>query len=245
MSVLGAVIMSKVVIGIQARTNNTRLPGKCQMEINGKTMLEWVIGAAQKSANYLNNGSWGIKVTVALLVPVSDPLIERYHRRRDLDLITGPELDVLSRYHMAMEQLKPDLMVRITSDCPLLPPFIISKHINIADKYNYDYVSNVNPTVRMAPDGWDCEVMSAEMLEWVNKTATKPEDREHVTTIIRDNPPKWAKIANVLGHAEFSHLKLSVDTNEDLEFVRTYQKICSDKIEKAKSKQFADGYYIL
>lgn len=135
--------------------------------------------------------------------------------------------------------------MRITSDCPLLPPFIISKHIIIADKYEYDYVSNVHPKVRMAPDGWDCEVISAEMLEWANKNAKTEADREHVTTYIRDHPPRWAKVANVLGHAEFSHLKLSVDTQEDLEFVRTYQKICSDKIERAKSKKFADGYYIL
>lgn len=237
--------MSKVLIAIQARSTNSRLPGKCNMEINGKTMLEWVIGAAQRSAQYINKGNRGLEAQVALVIPVGDKLAERYETRRDLTLVTGPEQDVLTRYKKAADQLNPDFTVRITSDCPLIPPYVISKHIIIAEKYGYDYVSNVHPTVRMAPDGWDCEVISNKMLEWVDKIAIKDHDREHVTTLIRDNPPKWAKIANVLGHGEFSHLKLSVDTQEDLEFVRTYQKICSDKIEKAKSRSFADGYYIL
>lgn len=87
--------------------------------------------------------------------------------------------------------------------------------------------------------------MSKEILEWANNNAKSKEDKEHVTPIIRNSPPKWAKIANVLGHAEFSHLKLSVDTQEDLDFVRTYQKICSDKIELGKDRTFADGYYII
>ena len=208
-------------------------------------MLDWVIRAGQRSASYINKGDRYLNVSVALLVPEGDKLIEKYQRRRDLDLIIGSEDDVLERYQKACKELDADYMTRITSDCPLIPPFIISKHIIIANKYKYDYISNVHPEVRMSPDGWDCEVMSKDILDWTFKEAKEKTDREHVTTYIRSDPPKWAKIANVLGHAEFSHLKLSVDTQEDLDFVRTYQQICSKKIEIAKSREFADGYYII
>lgn len=237
--------MKRTAIAIQARTNNTRLPGKCQMDINGKTMLEWVILACQRAKNYLNKGQRGIDCDVFLLVPENDQLALIYQDRRDLNLITGSEQDVLSRYKKVIDQSDYDFVVRITSDCPLIKPFIISKHIILASQYDYDYLSNVHPNIRMHPDGWDCEVISRRMLEFTDAQAISDFDREHVTTLIRKKRPRWAKIGHVVGNGEFSHLKISVDTLEDLEFVRTYQKLCSDKINMAKDKSFGDGYHIL
>lgn len=238
--------MKSVAICVQARTNNTRLPGKCLADINGMPMLDRVLMAAEKSASYINNGDdKNIKVATYLLVPDGDLLIEKYCHRLKTKLFTGSETDVLSRYMVAVNAINPDYVVRITSDCPLIPPFLITKHIVNAVNYNYDYVSNVHPDVRMAPDGWDCEVISKKLMRWADETATKPYDREHVTTIIRSQPPAWAKRACVLSHGEFSTLKISVDTEEDLEYVRNYHRVISQKIDKARDKNICDGFFII
>jgi len=181
---------------------------------------------------------------VCLLTPTNDPLLNDYGNRRDIDIIEGSEDDVLSRYSKAMHEFLPDYMVRLTSDCPLLSPRIISQHIISADKYKYDYVSNTNPKVRMHPDGWDCEVMNKKMMDWLKDNVTTSHDKEHVTTLVRSRPPKWANIGDVLGELYLKDLKLSVDTQEDLEFVRTYQKLCRDNIGTAKARKTGNGYHI-
>jgi spore coat polysaccharide biosynthesis protein SpsF (cytidylyltransferase family) len=231
----------KVTIGIQARSTNTRLPGKCMMKICGKPMIEHVLAACEKSATYINKSKGGIKVGVCLLVPKGDPLADEY--RSKIFTLEGSEHDVLSRYVEACETTKSDYMVRITSDCPLIPSYIITGHIARAANYSFDYVSNVDPEVRTAPDGFDCEVISAELLAWANANATAASDREHVTTYIRAASPTWAKVAHIVGYTDLSHLKLSVDTQEDLDFVSTYYDILSKKI--AKAKRTAPGFFRL
>jgi spore coat polysaccharide biosynthesis protein SpsF (cytidylyltransferase family) len=233
--------MLKVVIGIQARTNNTRLPNKCRELIDGETMLSRVIRSAKKSANYVNNGPSDIKVTVLLLVPYGDSLKDDF--KSFIPIVEGPEDDVLKRYAIGQEKTGCDYMVRITSDCPLIPPYLISKHIVNAIKYDYDYISNVNEETRTAPDGYDCEVIAASLLKWAQENANTKADREHVTTIIRRQAPEWAKLANCIGYTDEHHLKLSVDTQEDLDFVRTYHKILTRKIEVAKNS--SEGFFRL
>lgn len=231
--------MLKVVIAIQARSTNTRLPGKCLMDINGIPMLDRVINAAQKSAGYLNNGKGNVSVDTCLLVPFGDE-IARSHRHR-IATIEGPEHDVLTRYAEALKRFDSDYVVRLTSDCPMIPPFLITKHVLIATNHQFDYTSNVEPEIRTSPDGFDCEVISKKMLQWVDKNALDKHDREHVTTFIREKRPSWGKYANLVGYNDISALKLSVDTHEDLEFVRMYDQVLHEKIEKAK--RIGEGFF--
>ena len=234
---------SKVTIGIQARSANTRLPGKCMMPINGVPMIECVLRAAEKSANYVNNSESAtkIKVGVCLLTPHDDPIANAY--RSKVFTIEGPEHDVLERYGMMLRLTESDYVVRITSDCPLIPSYVITGHIARAVKYQFDYVSNVHEACRTSPDGFDCEVISAKLLKWTLENATSQHDREHVTTLIRSNPPKWCRAAHIVSYTDLSHLKLSVDTEEDMMFVQTYSRILGDKIKEARKT--AEGFFRL
>jgi spore coat polysaccharide biosynthesis protein SpsF (cytidylyltransferase family) len=222
---------SKVLIGIQARSTNTRLPGKCRMPIGGVPIIERVIRACKKSQNFVaSSPRHNISVEVCLLIPRGDSLLDY---QKECPVVEGPEHDVLSRYHMAMDTFQPDYLVRITADCPLIPPAVISKHILNTVTHSYDYVSNVDPRVRTAPDGHDCEVISNRLMRWVNTNAIDAYDREHVTTLLRSDPPPWAETANMVSYMDQSHLKLSVDTEEDLLFVRTYHDILTQKVRLA------------
>lgn len=208
-----------VTIGIQARSTSTRFPGKVFQMIGDEMLLQHVINRAKGSARYINNETHrnGILVTVCLLIPKGDE-IGRLFKEKAL-VIEGDETDVLSRYLRMADRMKSDFIVRLTGDCPLIPSSLISKHIRIAIKNDYDYFSNVDESCRTAPDGHDVEVFSRRVLDHLNFSA-KGIDREHVTTLIRREKPEWAKVGHLVNEIDLSSLKISVDTPEDLERVR-------------------------
>ena len=219
-----------ILIGIQARSGSTRLPRKAFETIGGKWMLDHVIDACKKSAGFLSRDS-GIKTRVVVLTPAGDPIATAFKSR--CDIIEGPEQDVLARYLLALEEHEPDLMVRITGDCPLIPSFVISRVISLALKHAYDYIGNGDDRFRTSLDGVDCEVISNKLLVEVGRLAVSKEDREHVTTLIRRDTPPWARIGHVMNHFDHSEQKLSVDTPEDLERVRKVYDSGEDKYRLA------------
>ncbi len=214
--------LAHVCIGIQARSTSTRFPRKVFELIDGKPILRHVLDACDKAAFYLNRTSdrSGIRVSYAVLCPQGDPIKAAFGTRAMI--LEGSEKDVLSRYVSMASKLGADYIVRVTADCPLLPPFLISKHIKIAVQNRYDYCSNVDENVRTAIDGFDVEVISKRALDWLGQYANQDSEREHVTTLLRSGQiPNDFKVGHVVGYLNQSGLKLSVDTPEDLERVRT------------------------
>jgi spore coat polysaccharide biosynthesis protein SpsF len=209
--------INNVRIGIQARSTSQRFPGKVHELIDGRSVLDHVIDVCSKSAGYINRYTYNNQalVKLSLLVPEGDEIAELYRRR--VNVIEGDEHDVLSRYQKMAETHDADFIVRITADCPRIPEFVISKHVMIALKNRYDYFSNVHEGLRTAPDGWDCEVISRKALEWLSDNAKEKSDREHVTTLLRRNPPSWMSRGVNIGHNDLHTIKLSVDTREDFE----------------------------
>lgn len=225
-----------VLIGIQARSSSERLPKKAFELIDGKRMLDCVIDSCKGAASYLNRTTdrSGIYVQTAVLTPAKDPIVEAFSSR--CPIYEGPEHDVLTRFVKVAEKLNPDFIVRITGDCPLIPPFIISKMIKLAISQDYDYISNVDEESRTTLDGHDCEVLSAEMLRFLDEHATDPYDREHVTTLARRSPPDWASMGCVINHLDHSSIKLSVDTPEDLARVKEAKERVNQMVKQAERK---------
>lgn len=209
----------KVLIGIQARSGSTRLPRKAFELISGRTMLDRVIDSCKTAASIVEKRR-GHKTTVAVLTPEGDPIAAEFKARVNVE--QGPEHDVLERYRMAVEKHQPDLLVRITGDCPLIPPHLIAHLTGIAIDKEYDYFSNVDDRVRTSIDGADCEVISRKLFAYGVECAKEQHDREHVTTFLRRVPPIWARMGAAVNHYDLSGIKLSVDTPEDLERVRSH-----------------------
>lgn len=223
--------MTQVMIGIQARSGSTRLPKKAFELIGGKTMLDRVIERCKKAAAYTNRQMSNVSVGVVVVTPIGDPIAAEFKSR--CDVVEGSEHDVLGRYGLAIEKHNPDLIVRVTGDCPLIPPFVISRLIKLAVEHRYDYVSNVDERFRTAIDGEDCEVFSRRLFDLTCEMARRPEDREHVTTFMRRSPPEWANVGAIVSNFDQSGLKLSVDTPDDLERVRKAHSDAYSKYERA------------
>lgn len=233
----------KIMIGIQARSSSERLPRKVWMEIGTKMMIDKVIDACKSAQQIVTNNQFrDAKVYVALLVPTGDPLYNHYkqdaHIVENFHVLEGPLDDVLTRYVMAADQLRADYICRVTGDCPMIPPPVITKHIVTAFKGGLDYTSNVFPGIRTEPDGFDCEVLSAKLLDYLHKNAKSQQEREHVTFYLRDFMPHWAKKAQFIGYVNREEHKYSVDTIDDFAAVKRNIEMQNDKINLARASGF-------
>lgn len=229
--------MTNVIIGIQARSSSSRLPGKVFLPFGPgkKKILDRVIDSCNSAAHYLNcqNRYRNALIKVALCVPYEDKSIETLYRDR-LPVYEGSETDVLSRYMSLAHQVPSHYIVRITSDCPMIPAWLISKIIGIALINKYDYCSNVDDRCRTTPDGWDVEVFSFQMLQFAYDNAKDPYDREHVTPFMRKSLPSWSRQGFVINSLDLSELKISIDTEEDLARAKEEEGKVQKKMEVAQ-----------
>jgi spore coat polysaccharide biosynthesis protein SpsF (cytidylyltransferase family) len=208
--------LPKVLIGIQARSGSTRLPRKAFELILGHTMLDRVIETCTYASNVMEKNS--LQTQVAVVTPTGDPIVKEFSKR--VMVIEGSEFDVLARYRAAVDLTNPDVLIRITGDCPLIPGSLIAYMAGIAQAKGYDYFSNCDERFRTAIDGVDCEVISRRLFDHCAEFAVKPYDREHVTPFIRRSPPEWAKMGLAMSYIDLSGIKLSVDTQEELDRAR-------------------------
>lgn len=217
-----------VSILIQARSTSTRFPGKIFEKIGHKSILDHVLDACYNSASYINKytSKNGIVCGVAIVAPYDDILIKKYSKHL---IIEGPEDDVLSRFVIAADKLLSDYVVRITADCPFIPPYAISKMIGISVNDNLDYLTNADPVHRTSPDGHDIQILSKDALKWLHENSKESIHREHVCTYL-EKTQNNLKTANIIGFADYSNLKFSVDTKEDLNnlssmYTKIYQSV--------------------
>jgi spore coat polysaccharide biosynthesis protein SpsF len=200
----------RVVAIIQARMGSTRLPGKVLKDLCGATVLARVVNRTTR-ATLLD------EIVVATTVKLADDAIVQECERLSVACFRGDEADVLDRYYRAAQDVSADAIVRITSDCPLIDPKIVDKTVGAFLEARPDYASNT--CVPTYPRGLDTEVVTFAALEMAWTSATHPYQRSHVTPYIYENPSKF-KILSVTGEEDNSACRWTVDTPEDLEFVR-------------------------
>jgi len=201
----------KVAAIIQARLGSTRLPGKILKKVMDKTLLEYQIERIRKAKNI-------DEIIIATTVKETDDTIIEMCKKLGLSYYRGSEDDVLSRYYEAAVKFEVDVIVRITSDCPIIDPKVIDKVIQTyLDHQEYiDYVSNT--LIRSYPRGLDTEVFSFKTLERTHKMAVLPSHREHVTAYIYHHPEEF-NLENVSDEQDFSHHRWTVDTIEDFRLI--------------------------
>ena len=206
----------KIVAIMQARMRSTRLSGKVMKKILGKPVILWDLDRISLS-NLIDE--------VVVAIPYgkkNDVIVDTIKEYNDKIVTTrGSEDDVLDRYYQAAVQANADVVVRITSDCPLIDPVVMDQVIEHFLDTDCDYCSN--SLIRTYPRGLDTEVFSFKALEEAWNEATKDYEREHVTPYIIENPDKF-KLLNVANDINLSHLRWTLDTKEDFEFINAVYK---------------------
>jgi len=205
----------RIVAIVQARMNSNRLPGKVLKDIYGESMLSRVV-------HRVNSATSLDKVVVATSDTIVDDLVENECDKLGVSVFRGSEDDVLDRFFQAALFYKAEVGVRITADCPLIEPIIIDKVVQAFLNSDVDYASNT--LQRTYPRGLDVEAVSLHALTVAWKNSSKPYHRAHVTPYIYENPDLF-KLLSVTNSIDWSRYRWTVDTPEDLQFVRRVYEI--------------------
>ena len=214
---------------IQARTGSSRLSGKILLKIKGKTMLEHMIERVSKSKKL-------DKIVIATTDQKNDDVIISLAKKLNIDYFRGSEDDVLDRYYNACNEYDADIVVRLTSDSPLLDGKIIDDVIEEYTSGDYDFVGTLAPSPRTFPDGLGVEIFSSKLLSDAQLNAKKLDEREHVTLYFLRQPNKF-KLHRIDFKNNSSKYRFNLDYPEDYTFLK---KIYENFYSKDKNFQIDD-----
>jgi spore coat polysaccharide biosynthesis protein SpsF (cytidylyltransferase family)/RimJ/RimL family protein N-acetyltransferase len=195
---------------IQARVGSTRLPGKVLADLGGRPLLAFMLERLRDlPVEHL--------LVATSDLPADDP-IARLCATTGVPVFRGSHDDVLGRFAASLDAFPADTLVRLTGDCPLVDPEIVTGALELSQRTGADYTSNT--LIRTFPDGLDVEVVTAAALREAATAAVDPIEREHVTPYLYRRPERFRLAAlrcpDLLGDERWT-----VDTAADLELVRT------------------------
>lgn len=195
---------------LQARMGSTRFPGKVLSEIAGEPMIV-------RQIERIRRCSFIDELVVATSTDDRDDILVDILKKENVETIRGPLDNVLERFVMAIRTYDPKAVIRLTADCPLTSPLVIDQVVHEFHNSKFDYVSNtLEPTF---PDGLDVEVVRPDVLLQVAEFSEDPDELEHVTLGVYRRATLFG-LRNVKGQVNHSNLRWTVDTPQDLEFVR-------------------------
>lgn len=187
-----------------------RLPGKVLQKLAGIPSLVHIFNILKASKS--------IDGFIVLTTTLNeDDVIEEVCKKESVKIFRGSVNNVLERFKVAAEELRPDRIIRVTGDDPLMDPEIIDKVVNEHCEGNFDYTSNM--VERTYPRGMDTEVIEFSALKKSWEDTEDKDDLEHVTLYIRRHPEIF-KIHSVKKEgASLGDLRLCLDTEEDLKLL--------------------------
>jgi spore coat polysaccharide biosynthesis protein SpsF len=206
----------KIGIIIQARTDSKRFPKKVLKNIKDKPVLWHVIKQSKKM---------NLDIIIATTKRKKDDPIIEIAKKMKVKFFRGSKDDVLDRYYQTAKKFNLDKIIRITSDCPFIDPKESMKVVKILKLKKIDYVSLDEKTY---PDGLDTEGFTFESLKLAWQNAKLKSEREHVTPYIK-NKLKNIKKKNISYKKNLSHIRLTIDEKEDLEFAKNIFNKCDNK----------------
>jgi len=220
---------ARVIAIIQARMGSSRLPGKVLLDIAREPMLTRVIARTSRAATV--DG-----VLMATTTDASDDPVAASCDSMGVPCTRGSLHDVLDRYYQAAKQASADIVVRITADCPVIDPDLVDDCVNALVSGSFDFSCNrlPPPFTRTYPIGLDTEVCTFVALEKAWKESEETFHREHVMPYLYEGvelsaasdqlstgtSPRGFKIAQLHNTVDYGSYRWTVDTPEDLEFMR-------------------------
>ena len=214
--------------------SSSRLPGKILADITGQPMLQRVFLRTSRAATVAET------MFATTTDPSDDPVAE-YCSFSGIPFTRGNLYDVLDRYYQAAKQAKADVVVRVTADCPVIDPALIDDAVKTLLEtgrfaWRFDFVANrlPPPFPRTYPIGLDVEVCTFPALEKAWRDSTETFHREHVMPYLYEGvelsavsrrvstgiSPRGFRVALLNHITDFGDYRWTVDTPEDLEFMR-------------------------
>lgn len=205
----------KTIAVIQARMESTRFPDKMVSLLSGKVALQRVIERVQMAKRV-------DQIIVATAKTKENKTIEKICNKLKIKCFMGDMDDVLKRVLDATaDQPEDSIIVDITGDCPLVDPIHIDWCIKKVWSGN-EYASNV--CRRTWPDGFDVQVYTRHILNYISGIVTNPKHRSHVgwnIAMYHRLMPYKPKLTNLPAPDGYKlpDLGLTLDTEEDRQLI--------------------------
>lgn len=202
----------RATVVVQARIGSTRLPGKVMEVLRDRTVLAEVLSRCFQIP--------GIHQVWCAIPDTAENAAVAAEARRvgaKVYLHPGHEANVLDRYAATATAADADIILRVTSDCPLIDPIVCGEVLSLLANGELDYASNnLQPAW---PHGLDCEAFTRSCLSRAVTGSASDDDREHVTPWMRRHASVRRQhlpcpLPNISKH------RWTVDTPEDLAFAR-------------------------
>ena len=198
----------KTLAIVQARMGATRFPNKVMLPINGVPLIELLL-------HRLSLAKLIDHILVATSTATGDKQLAAHVRRLGYEVFEGSENNVLDRLYKAAQPHRPNTVVRITGDCPLVDPEFVGAITAPFAPCHVDYLCNRNPPT--FPDGLDTEVFTYSALEQAARDAKTSDELEYVTPYIRESGRFTAQ--NFANDSDCSHEHWKLDEPADLAVV--------------------------
>lgn len=206
----------RTVTIMQARTSSSRLPAKALLPIEGyPSAVLATLRAGNRDAANQNAPNREHGTIFATSDDSSDDELARQARERGLTVFRGPLHDVLGRYYLACAQFPDDCtVIRVTADNMLPDGGFLRGLAEAFTAAGVDYMGTDWPLCGL-PYGLSGEAFSVSVLRKAHREATDASDREHVGPWIKRNCRSTFYRPQGLGSADFSHLRCTIDDEED------------------------------
>lgn len=203
----------KVGIVTQARIGSTRLPAKTLLSLGTETVLGMHLRRLRET-RYDVYVATTFEDRSSELIAVANSLNVKYWQ--------GSSDDVLSRYYTCAKHFALDVIVRVTSDCPLIAPELVREGVEqflSLKNWKNSYLSNTQ--VRNYPRGMDFEVFSFSQLEKAHLNSLELRYREHVTPYLYMQSVETDKVAFRDSGFDVSRAdwRITLDTTLDFELI--------------------------
>jgi spore coat polysaccharide biosynthesis protein SpsF len=210
-----AVARHDALVILQARMGSSRLPGKVLAPLGDRSLLAQCI-------ERLVAARVG-EVIVATTTRPEDEAVVAEASAAGVAVVRGPVDDVLARFVGALDGWTGPYVIRATADNPFVDFDGPARLLRLLDA-GADYAIEEG-----LPVGAAVEAMRVEVLREAGELASTPAEREHVTPFIRQSVDRFAVVS---APAPFElrrpSLRLTVDTRQDLQFVRSLVEQAED-----------------
>jgi spore coat polysaccharide biosynthesis protein SpsF (cytidylyltransferase family) len=195
--------------------NSSRLPGKALMKICGKPILQHIIERLQY-CKLID------KIIIVTSTNKENNAIEKLCKQLKISCFRGSEDDVFERFKGAIKAFDikdDDKIIRITGDCPMCDPELIDVIINRSG----DLDLTTNCIERTFPDGLDIEVFKTTILQNPHFNEINFFEIEYSLDFLQNKNFTMHNVANI---TDLSHLRWTLDTAEDFEFIKSvYERL--------------------